>query len=74
VLLTERRQLSEKVMGHVLDLAQAGNRAVQITGVPQGDGRDEQVEAGGAMLLVFEGAIADFAEAMNEDGARQAVT
>ena len=57
----------------VLHLAQSGDRAVQIEGVPQDDGGDEEVEAGSAMLLVFEGAVADFAETMQEDGARQAV-
>ena len=73
VLPAERRQMGEKVIGNVLGLAQGGDRAVQITGVPQGDGRDEKVEAGSAVLLVFVGAVADFAETMNEDGARQAV-
>ena len=61
------------MIGNVLDFAQNGDRAVQITGVPQGNGGDEEVQAGGAMLLIFIGAIADFADPMNEDGARQAV-
>ena len=55
------------------DDAQGGNRTVQIAGVPQDDGRDEEVEAGRAMLLVFEGPVADFAEPMKEDGPRQTV-
>ena len=73
VLPPERRQMGEKVIGNVLDLAQGGDRAVQISGVPEGDGRDEEVETGGPMLLVFVGAVADFAEPMKKDGARQAV-
>ena len=73
VLPPERREVSEKVIGNVLGLAQGSDRAVQITRVPEGDGRDEKVEAGSAVLLVLIGAVADFAEPMNEDGARQAV-
>jgi len=45
VLPPERRQVSEKVIGHVLGLAQGSDRAAQIAGVPQGDGGDEEVEA-----------------------------
>jgi hypothetical protein len=30
-------------------------------------------QAGGAMLLIFVGAVANFPEPMDEDGARQAV-
>src|SRR5437764_10826536 len=73
VLPTERREVGEKVVGNVFDLAQDGNRAVQIAGVPQDDRGDEEVQAGGAMLLIFGGAVANFSEPMDEDGARQAV-
>ena len=73
VLPPERRQVGEKVIGNALGLAQGSDRAVQITSVPQGDGRDEKVEAGSAVLLVLVGAVADFAEPMNKDGARQAI-
>jgi hypothetical protein len=42
------------MVGNFLDLAQGGDGAVQITGVPQDDrGGDEKVQAGGAMLLIF---------------------
>src|SRR3954454_23541642 len=74
VLPPERRQVSEKVVGNVLGLAHCSDRAAQIAGVPQDDGRDEEIEAGSAVLLVLVGAVADFAEPMNEDGTRQAVT
>ena len=73
VLPPERRQVGEKVIGNALGLAQGSDRAVQITSVPQGDGRDEKVEAGSAVLLVLVGAVADFAEPMNKGGARQAI-
>src|SRR5215210_473387 len=74
VLPSERREVSEKVVGNVLGLAHCSDRAAQIAGVPQDDGRDEEIEAGSAVLLVLVGAVADFAEPMNEDGTRQAVT
>ena len=73
VLPAERRQVEEKVIGNILRLAQSSNRAIKVAGVPQGDGRDQKVEAGSAVLLVLVGAVANFPEPMNEDGARQAV-
>ena len=57
--------MEEKVIGNILHLAQSGDRAVQIVGVPKGDGGDQEVEAGRAVLLVFVGAVADFPEPMN---------
>ena len=65
--------MSEKVVEDVFDRAQGGDGAVQITGIPQDDRGDEEVQAGGAMLLIFVGAVANFPEPMDEDGARQAV-
>jgi hypothetical protein len=44
--------VSEEVVGDVFGLAQGGDGAVQITGVPQDDRGDEEVQAGGAMLLI----------------------
>jgi hypothetical protein len=73
VLPAQRREVGKKVVGHTLSLAQGVDRVVQIAGVPQGDGGDEEVQTGGAVLLVLVGAVADFAEPMNEDGACQAV-
>jgi hypothetical protein len=61
------------MIGHVLDLLQGADRVLQITGVPQDDRGDEQVEARAAMLLVFVGAISDFTEPVNEDRACHAV-
>jgi hypothetical protein len=46
---------------------------LEIARVPQDDGGDDQVEAGRAVLLVLVGAVADFAEAVDEHGACQAV-
>jgi hypothetical protein len=58
--------VGEKVIGNIFGLAHGSDRSVQITRVPQGDGRDEKVETGSAVLLVFVGAVADFAEPMNK--------
>jgi hypothetical protein len=52
--------VSEKVVGNFFGLAQGGDGAVQITGIPQDDRGDEEVQAGGAMLLIFVGAVANF--------------
>jgi hypothetical protein len=65
--------VEEKVVGNICDLAQGGAGAVQVAGIPQDDRGDEEVWAGGAMLLVFVGTVANFPEPMDEDGARQAV-
>jgi hypothetical protein len=65
--------MSEKVVGDFSGLAQGGDGAVQITGIPQDDRSDEEVQAGRAMLLIFVGAVANFPEPMDEDGARQTV-
>jgi hypothetical protein len=35
VLPTERREVDEKAVGNIFDLAQGGDRAVQIAGIPQ---------------------------------------
>ncbi len=73
VLPAERREVGEKVIGNMFGLAQGSDRTVQVAGIPQGDSRDEQVEAGSAVLLVLVRAVADFTKPMNKDGARQAV-
>ena len=65
--------MSQQMIGDVFDLAQGGDGALQISGVPEDDRGDDKIEAGGAVLLVFVGAVADFAEPMDEDRARQAV-
>ena len=46
---------------------------VEVDGVPQDDGRDDQVEAGCPVPLVLEGAVAQFAEPVEEDGAGERV-
>jgi hypothetical protein len=48
--------------------AQVVDRALQVNGVPQNDCGDEQVQAAGAMALVFIGPVADLAETIEEYG------
>jgi hypothetical protein len=46
---------------------------LEVPRVPQDDCGDEEVQARSAVLLVLIGAVADVAEAMDEDSPRQAV-
>ena len=48
--------------------AQLADCAAEIDGVPEDDGGDGEIEAGGTVALVFESPVADFAEAMEEHG------
>src|SRR3546814_18430626 len=46
---------------------------LEIAGVPQDDGGDEQIEAGGAIGLVFEPPVAQLAELVEEECAGERV-
>lgn len=65
--------MGQQVIGYVFGLAQGGDGALEISGVPQDDCGDDQIEARGAMLLVLVGPITDFTEPMDEDRTRKAV-
>ena len=39
--------------------AKLGDGVVEVDGVPEDDGGDREVEAGGTVALVFEGAVPD---------------
>jgi hypothetical protein len=54
-----------------IDRAQFIDGAPEIDSVPEDDGGDGEVEAGGAVALIFEGAVADFAETVEEHGPRE---
>src|SRR5437868_4285583 len=73
MLPAERGEVSEWLVRNILGLAQSGNGALEIPRVPQDDCGDEEVQARSAVLLVRVGAVADLAEAMDEDSPRQAV-
>ncbi len=49
-------------------LSQKTGSPFEIDRVPERDGRDNQVQPAGSMALVFERAIADFAESVETDG------
>ena len=67
MLPSERRDVSEKLVGNdFVARTQFGDSAAEIDRVPEDDGGDGKVEAGGAVALVFESPIADFAEAMED--------
>ena len=73
MLPAERRQVGQQRIGDVFDLSQSIDGAFEISGVPKDDRRDDKVEAGGAVLLVFVCAVADFAEPMDENRPRETV-
>ena len=74
MLPAERRGMGEKLVGNVFAArAQLIDGAAEIDGVPEDDGGDGEVEAGCAVALVFEGAVTDFAEAVEEHGAFEGV-
>jgi hypothetical protein len=47
-------------------------RVLEVLRVPENDGGDQQIEVGRPEKLVFESAVAQLAEAVEEDGARSA--
>lgn len=46
---------------------------IEVHSVSQRDRRNDQIESAGAVTLVFVGAVADFAQPVEEDGSRQGV-
>ncbi len=73
VLPAKRREMGEQMIRHILDLAQGGDSPLKIPCVPEDDRGDNEVQAGGPVLLVFIGSVADFAEPMDEDRPGQTV-
>ena len=66
MLPAQRRQVGQEVVRHTLCFAQGGHGPFEVAGVPKDDGRDQEVEAGRAVLLVLVGAVADLAQAVDE--------
>ncbi|MDG5973458.1 hypothetical protein JAGODDHD_04228 [Sphingomonas paucimobilis] len=74
MLPAQRGDVGEQLVGHVdAAAAQMTDSSVEIDGVPERHGRGDEGQAGGAMALVLEGAVAQFAEAVEEDGAGERV-
>ena len=67
VLPAERSHMGKRIVADNLTLgAQLGKSAPEIDGVPEDDSRDGEIEARGPVSLIFEGAVADFAETVKE--------
>ena len=74
MLPAKRPNMGEKLVGNGFAArAKFIDGAAEIDGVPKNDGGDGEVEAGSAVALIFEGAVADFAEPMEEYGARERI-
>ena len=69
----QRRQVSQQGIRDVFDLSQNLDGAFEISGVPKDDRRNDKVEAESTVLPIFVCAITDFAEPMDENGARETV-
>jgi hypothetical protein len=60
VLPAERGNVGEQLIGRSFGLGpKLGDGVVEVDGVPEDDGGDREVEAGGTVALVFEGAVPD---------------
>ncbi len=54
-----------------LNLSERFCGAFEIDRVPERDGGGDEIEPAGSVTLVLEGAVPDFAEPIEEDGAGQ---
>lgn len=58
--------MGEQLVGQSFALgAKLGNGVAEVDGVPEDDGGDREVEAGGTVALVFEGAVPDLPVTMD---------
>src|SRR5271157_5088085 len=76
MLPAERGHMSKKLVGDGFGFgaqAQFVDGAAEIDSVPENDGGDGEIEAGGAVTLVLESPVTDFAEAMKEHGTLEGV-
>lgn len=66
--------MAQDVVGNILSgHAQGLYSPAKTDGVPENDRGDDEIGSGGAMLLVFLGPVADFAEAVEEDSSGKVV-
>ena len=68
-----RQELQQAGIGELARLAQGLRCPLQIDRIPQHDGGCHQVQAAGAVPLLLECPVADFAQPMNEDRPGQRV-
>ena len=70
----QRRQVREVRRSGFNPLrSQVVHGALQVDGVPQDDGGDQQIEAARPIALVFVGAVPNFPESVEEHGPSQSV-
>jgi hypothetical protein len=75
VFPAERGNVGEQLVGQGFGLGtKLGNGVAEVDGVPEDDGGDREVEAGGTVALVFEGAVPDLAVTMEMFQPRMLVT
>ena len=75
VLPAERGNVGEQLIGRSFGLgAKLSDGVLEVDGVPEDDGGDREVEAGGTVALVFEGAVPDLAVSMEKQGAGERVS
>jgi hypothetical protein len=68
--VAERGEVSEEAVRDLLGPAEIGDGVLKVARIPQDDCGDLDVQAQSTVLLVLVGAVADLAEAMDEDGTR----
>ena len=73
MLPAQRGQVSQQDIWDVFGPTQNLDGAFEISSIPKDDRRNDKVEAGSAVLLIFICAVADFAEPMDEDRPRETV-
>ena len=74
MLPAEWRDVGQEIVGNGrAQGTQVLDGLVEIDGVPVDDGGSDEAEPGGPEALVLEGAVADFALAMEEHGPAQGI-
>jgi hypothetical protein len=73
VIPAERSDVSEQRVVDGTTLPESIHGSLEVHGIPERDGGDHEIQAAGAVALVFIGAIADLAEAMKEHGPRERI-
>jgi hypothetical protein len=73
VIPAERGDGRDEGIVDLLVPAQSGDRAFEADGVPEHDGRGDQIEAAGPVALIFKRPITDLTEAVKEDRTREGV-
>jgi hypothetical protein len=70
----QRRQMPHQFSGdRVSSLAERFQSTFQVDGIPKGDGGDDQVEATGPVVLMFEAAVPHLSQSVEEHRSGQGV-